>query len=146
MGRGAALQADLHHPVVLAGGGEHRLALDDVDADGLLAVDVGSGLAGRDHGQGMPVIGRGDQDEVKFLAGEHLPVVGIRAGLLARLLAGRGHPGGFPQRPAVDVAQRNDVDRLHLDEAEEIDLAIPARADDADLAGALRGARTRHQE
>ena len=45
--RAAALRADLHDALVLARGGQHRLALDHVDADRLLHVDVGPGLRRR---------------------------------------------------------------------------------------------------
>ena len=38
--RAAALRADLHDALVLARRGEHRLALDDVDADRLLDIDI----------------------------------------------------------------------------------------------------------
>src|SRR5215210_7307285 len=51
--RGAApLGDDLGHPLVLAGGRDHRVAFYDIDADRLLHPDVGPGLAGGDHGQG----------------------------------------------------------------------------------------------
>ena len=84
--RAAALGADLHDPLVLAGGGEHGLALDHVDADRLLDVDVGPGLDGGDHRQGVPVVGRGDQDDVEVLLLEHLAVVGVGARRLLRRL------------------------------------------------------------
>ena len=38
--RAAALRADLHHAVVLARRGQHRLAFDDIDADRLLHIDI----------------------------------------------------------------------------------------------------------
>src|SRR5262249_21573665 len=47
--RAPALRADLHDALVLARGGDHRLALDNIDADRLLHVDVGAGLAGSNH-------------------------------------------------------------------------------------------------
>ena len=67
MRRAAALGANLHHALVLAGGGEHGLALDDIDADRLLHIDVRPGLDRRDHRQGVPVVGRADQDDVEVL-------------------------------------------------------------------------------
>ena len=45
--RAAALRADLHDALVLASGGEHRLAFDDVDADRLLHINVDAGFARR---------------------------------------------------------------------------------------------------
>src|SRR5690606_23790113 len=41
MGRAAALQADLHRTAGAFRRGDHRLAFGDVDADWLLAVNVG---------------------------------------------------------------------------------------------------------
>ena len=58
----ASLQADLHHALVLARRGEHGLAFQDVNADRLLAVDIGTRLASGDHRQGVPMIRRCDQD------------------------------------------------------------------------------------
>jgi len=81
MRRRAALRADLHHAVILAGSGEHCLAFANVHADGLLTVDVDSRAAGVDHRQRVPVIGSVDQDEVHLLLGEHFLVVAILARL-----------------------------------------------------------------
>ena len=88
--RAAALRADLHDAAVLAGGGEHRLALDHVHADRLLHVDVGPGLDGGDHGQRVPVVGRGDEDDVEVLLGEHL------RGSRRRSAASSSRPGARP--------------------------------------------------
>ena len=130
--RAAALRADLHDALVLAGGGQHGLALGHVDADRLLHVDVGPGLDGGDHRQGVPVVGRGDQDDVEVLLLEHLAVVGVGARLLLRGLPAGDHVGGLGQHLLVDVAQRDDLDRRDLDEPEQVALAVPAAADQAD--------------
>ena len=47
--RAAALRADLHHAVVFARGGEHRLAFDNIDADRLLHVDIDARFRRLDH-------------------------------------------------------------------------------------------------
>ena len=120
--RAAALGADLHDPLVLARGGEHRLALDHVDADRLLHVDVGAGLDGGDHRQGVPVVGRGDQDDVEVLLLEHLAVVGVGPRRLLRGLARGDHLGGLGEHLLVDVAERDDLDRRDLDQAEQVAL------------------------
>ena len=138
--RAAALRADLHDPLVLARRGEHGLALDHVDADRLLHVDVGPGLDGGDHRQGVPVVGRGDQDDVEVLLLEHLAVVGVGARLLLRGLPRGDHLGGLGQHLLVDVAQRDDLDRRDLDQPEQVALAVPAAADQADALG-CRGRR-----
>ena len=133
--RAAALGADLHDPLVLAGRGQHGLALGHVDADRLLDVDVGARLDGRDHRQGVPVVGRGDQDDVQVLFLEHLAVVGVGARSLLRGLPVGDDLGGLGQHLLVDVAQRNDLDRRDLDQPEQVGLAVPAAADQAHAFG-----------
>ena len=127
--RAPALGADLHDPLVLASGGEHRLAFADVDADRLLDINVGPALDGRDHRQGVPVVGRGDQDEVKVFAAEHLAVVGEQRRRLLRLLPRGDQLGRVGEHRLVHVAERDDLDGRDLDQAEEVGLAVPARAD-----------------
>ena len=58
--RGPLLGADGHDLVRLPRGPDHRLALGDVVGDRLLDVDVLAGQHRLDRGQGMPVVGRGD--------------------------------------------------------------------------------------
>ena len=99
---------------------------------GFCDVDVGPGLDGGDHRQGVPVVGRGDQDDVEVLLLEHLAVVGVGARLLLRGLAGGDHVGGLGQHLLVDVAERDDLDGRDLDEPEQVALAVPAAADQAD--------------
>jgi len=55
----------------------------------------------------------------------------IRARFLFRKLPGCDQVGGVGQHVAVHVAERYDLDRRDLDEAEDIVFAIPAAADDA---------------
>ena len=142
--RAAALRADLHDPAVLPRGGEHRLAFDHVDADRLLHVDVGARLHGGDHRQGVPVVGRGDEDDVEVFFREHLAVVGEGPRLLLRSLPLGDQLGRVGEHPLVDVAQRDDLDRGDLDQPEQVDLAVPAGADQADsrrLCGSERPGR-----
>src|SRR5262249_45958229 len=61
---GADLRAGLADAVVPPGRFDDAPALADVVADGLLDVDVLAGLEGPDGGQGVPVVGRGDADDV----------------------------------------------------------------------------------
>ena len=130
--RAPALGADLHDPLCFARRGQHGLALDHVHADRLLDIDVGPGLDGGDHRQGVPVVGRGDQDDVEVLLLEHLAIVGVGARGLLRGLARGGHLGGIGEHLLVDVAERDDLDRSDLDEPEQVALAVPAGADQPD--------------
>ena len=132
--RAAPLGADLDDAAQLACGLQHGLAFDHVDADRLLQVEVGPGLHGGDRGKRVPVVGRGDQNDVEILLRQHLAVVAIGARRFLRSLA-RGHDlGGLGQHLAIDVAQRDDLDRLDLDQPQEVALAVPAAADQSNPA------------
>jgi hypothetical protein len=128
--RGAApLGADLDHALVRARGGEHRLALADVDADRLLHVDVRTRLDCGDHRQRMPMVGGGDEDHVEVLLREHQPVILVAARLLLRFLPAGDQLDGILEHAAVDIAQRDHLHRRHLDKAQQIAFAVPAAAD-----------------
>lgn len=113
-------------------GGDHRLAFDHVDADRLLDVDVGSGLHGGDHWQGVPVIGGGNEHQVEVLFGEHLAVVAVGPRFLLRHLPDGDHFGRLGQHPLVHVAERDHFDGGDLQQAEQVALSIPPRADQPD--------------
>ena len=70
---------------------------------------------------------------------EHLAVVGVGARLLLRGLPRGDHVGRLGEHAAVDVAERDDLDRRDLDEPEQVALAVPAAADQADARGLLVG-------
>ncbi len=150
MGRAAALRADLHDPPGAPRGGEHRLPLDDVDADRLLHINIRARLDRGDHRQGVPMIRRGDEHNVEVFLLEHLAIVGIGARLLLRDLPSGDHVRGVGEHLLIDVAQRNDLDRRDLDQAKQISLAIPPAADEPDprrfLIDKLRGKPARGGE
>ena len=132
MRRAAPLRADLDDALVLARGGDHRLTFDDVDTDRFLHVDVGAGFNGGDHCQGVPVIGRGNLDDVEIFFLEHLAVVGIGARLLLRLLPRGRRCRHLGEHCPIDVAQRDDFDWRDLNESEQVGFAVPAAADETD--------------
>ena len=132
MRRAPALHADLDDPVVLARGRQHRLRFDDVDAHRLLHPHVHARLHGFDHRQRMPVIRRVDDDDVEVSLFEQGAIVAVDARLLLRGLSGRDDFRGRRHHVAVDIAQRDHFDRRDLHEPQQIALAIPARADQAD--------------
>jgi hypothetical protein len=132
MRRAAALQTDLYDTLVLSSGGQHGLPLDDVDADRLLYPDIRAGLDGIDHRQRVPVIGCDDDDDVEVALFEHLPVVGVGARGLLRRLPRCDQRSGVGEHRLVDIAQRDDVDGRDLDQPQEIRLAVPSGADQAD--------------
>src|SRR5262249_37248078 len=63
----ALLRTMLHHPAVAAGWLDAAPPLVDVVAEGLFDVDVLACLAGPDRDERVPVIRRGDGDDVEVL-------------------------------------------------------------------------------
>jgi hypothetical protein len=130
--RAAPLRTDLHHAFVLSCGGEHRLAFHHVDGDRLLAIDMCAGLHSGDHIQRVPVVRRAHQDDIEVLLRKHGAVVGERARFLVRGLALGHQVRSFRQHAAVYIAERDHLHRRHLNQPEEVALAIPSTADHAD--------------
>jgi len=129
-GIAAPLGVHLDDPAVFARGGDERLALDHVDAHGLFQVKVRAGLHRGDGGQGVPVVGRRDDDDVMLARGQHLAVVRESPGR-HRLVPGHGLQR-LPDRVLVDIAQRDEAHLPVAREGLEVDASIPAAADDAD--------------
>ena len=105
--RDAAVRADLHDAVGRPGRLDHRAAFVDRVADRLLDVDVGAGFDGGDHDQRVPVVGRGDDDDLGLFALEQLAVVLVLLGRPAGELLDLG--GGGVELVRVDVAQGDHV-------------------------------------
>ncbi len=92
----------------------------------------------------------GDQDDVEIAFLEHLPIIGEGPGSLARLLARGDDLGRSGEHLRVNVTERDDLDRSDLDQAEQVNLAVPAGPDQADafalhLGGEFRGS-TGHRQ
>ena len=138
MGRAPALGSHLHDPPVLAGRGEHGLAFHHVHADRLLHVDIGTGLDGGNHGQGVPVVGRGDEDDVQVFLRQHLPVVRVGP------RPSSSKPGA---RPSISAASASIFRSTSQSETTSTGatwirrkrsrLAVPSRADQAHALGLL---------
>lgn len=135
MRRATALRADLHNPAILAGGGDHGLAFHDIDADRLLHVHVAAGLGGLDHGERVPMIGRGDEADVEVLLLQHLAVVAVGSRLLFRRLTLGNNVGRGGNHVLIHIAERDHFHGRDLDETEQIRLAIPPRTDQPDPLG-----------
>jgi hypothetical protein len=90
----ALLRADLDDAPVPAGDVEHPAALAGEERDRLLDVDVLAGGAGHHGHQGVPVVGRGDRDDVDVLAVEDaadvLDVLRLAGRVLELLLVAAG--------------------------------------------------------
>ena len=93
----AALRAHLAHAPELAGPLRHHASFLDGVTARLLDVDVLTGLHRPDAHQGMPVIGRGDRDDVDVFAIEDaadvLDVLRLAGGVLELLLVAAGDTG-----------------------------------------------------
>ena len=135
VGGRASLSADLNDPAVLAGRRDHGLSFDNVDRDRLLHVYVGAGLHGLDRRQAMPVVRRGDLDDVGLLLLEQFAIVAVGPRRLAGLVPFGSGLGVGGQALAVGIAERDDLDVFNLHQAEEVVLAVPARADERDPPG-----------
>ena len=122
------LGADLADSLVTPGRGDHGPALADVVGDGLLAVDVLLGHAGEDERDGVPVIGRADDDGVNVFPIEDRAKVDARLRLLAGLpLDPLGRPVGVP---LIDVGEGGDRDLGSLHEDVEVVGSLSAAADE----------------
>ena len=125
---GAALRPGLADPAVLAGRLDDPPAFADVVADRLLDVDVLAGLHGPDRGQGVPVVGRGDGDDVDGLVVEHGPQVLDRLRGRTPLLDELG--GDFRRAVAVGIADVGDLAVRQAGQFLRVLLAADAAADD----------------
>ena len=77
--------------------------------------------------------------DVEVLLLEHLAVVAVEPRPLLATSAAGDDVGRLGELLLVDVAQRDDLDRRDLDQAEQVALAVPAAADQADALGLLVG-------
>jgi hypothetical protein len=154
VGAGALLAADRADALRSPGLVDHDAALAQHQRQRLLDVDVLAGPQRRHRHQGVPVVGRGDDDGVDVLVVEHLSEVvqgdhrGVRARARAarvrrRCAAGRRRrrPGERPgfhrgERPVaerpVDVADRHHRGVGRLQKAIRHLAAASAAADQAD--------------
>ena len=122
------MRADLDRDLVLLGGGDHRPALFDRAAGGLLHVNVLAGLGRVHHAHAMPVIGRGHDHGVDVLALQQIAVVAVNVGL------GAGDLGGVFQVPVVGVADGREVDLAAVGTALDVVQVAAAHAADAHVA------------
>ena len=153
--RRSAVDADLDDPIVLPRRLDHRPALDDRHGQRLLDVDVLARVAGGDHLDRVPVVGRGDHDGVDVLAIEHRAEI-LDAGDVPLDLRHLGDAFAQPGEPRVEpiigpveirlvhVAERDDLGiRLRQEALQELAAAI-AHADEAEpdpFVGPHRAAR-----
>ena len=115
--------------------GAHAVvAIDFHQADFAQLARTDNGIAGFDEMRRAAALGarRGDLHHVEVFLAEHLAVIVVGAGFLLGSLA-RGHNVRGPgEHLSVHVTQGDDLHRRHLDQAEQVTLAIPAAADEAD--------------
>src|SRR6266545_590152 len=100
--RNAAVRADLHHAVVLARGIHHRAAFLDRVADRFLHVNVRAVFHRFDHDEGMPMVRRGHDANLRFLFVEQFAKILVRLRVVARFLL--HSPGRSVQKARVHIA------------------------------------------
>ena len=115
-----------------AGGVEDGLSFRDIDGDRLLKIKVGSGIHGRDSGEGVPVVGGVDEDDVGLFFVEQLLIVLESGWAFFGELSSGDEVGRSVEHLGIDIAETDDIDGRDLNETKEVDLAIPARADEGD--------------
>ncbi len=139
MGADAAVEADLDKAAGFAGGAEHGFAFVDGVGDGFFNVDVGAGADGVDGGEGVPVVGSGDDGDVGTLFLEEFAVVAVTAGLGVFPLGVFG--GGFVDLSGVGVGE-GDAGALAGGDGFAEDVGTPpARADEGGFELAAGGLR-----
>ena len=142
----SALRAHLDHAAVLSGRGHHLPAFPHVVGERLLDVDVLARLAGPDRGQGMPMVGRGDDHGVDVLVVEQFADVAVDGDLDAAVFEQLGFPVDVG---AVHVAEGDNprsrnilegVDELVSPPADAANRGDISQTDDADADIGLRPA------
>ena len=68
--RDATMQAYLDLTIGFTGRADHGVTFVDGVANRLFDIDMSAGFDGRDGGQGVPMVGRGDNDNIRTLLGE----------------------------------------------------------------------------
>jgi len=141
-----ALRPMLNDALVPGSGLDHLAALEDVMRAGLLDVDVLTGLATPDRGQGVPVVRGGDRQAVHVLIVEHAANVELGLG-------GGGPSFGRELDPLlkeafIHVTQGHHANVLDLVVGADVVFALPADSDDGDanlLVGSAAGSRDEHR-
>ena len=121
--------ADLDEAVVVARGVDHAPSFPHGVGGGLLHEHVLARLHGPDGGQGVPVVGDGDEHRVHVLVVEHAPQVLHRARLECGDVGELGVVHAAREQVGVDVAQGLDLDVLEGGEAALERVALSADAD-----------------
>src|SRR5437763_480774 len=105
---------------------------------------------GLDHRQRVPVIRGGDFNHIEVALPQHLAIIREPPRLLLRGLPLDGPLRRLLQVSLIHVAQRNDLPRRDLHQAEDVGLAVPPAADQADalrpVVGELRGVAARGRQ
>ena len=134
-GHAAALRAHLAHPPELAGPLRHHASFLDGVTQGLLDVDVLAGLHRPDAHEGVPVVGRGDRDDVDVLAVEDaadvLDVLRLAGRVLELLLVAAGDAW-------IAVADHRELRIRHAGPLPDVLATAAIGADDGDAEPVIR--------
>lgn len=125
--RDAPVRIDLHDAAVVAGGFDQGPAFVDGMADGLFVIYVGAGVAGGDGNEGVPVVGRRIDYNLRFFPAEQLAIVFVFFRCIAGELLDFG--GGLVEDVTVNVAECDDFTFAGFDGLAGDVHTPPARAD-----------------
>jgi hypothetical protein len=99
-----------------------------------------AGLDRPDGGQGVPVVGRGDRDDVDIFVFQELPQVLVLRRFFLRRSLDDGHPFGHPHL-FIGIAHGNDVTILAGHESTQVRLTAAVQAQDRDAQTFVRARR-----
>ena len=138
---GAGLRAGLHDAVELARHFDDPASLPHVVRDRLLDINIFAGLHGPDGAERVPVVRRGEADDINVLVLQQLADVGVSFDLLPQVPVFLDLP---VKNGLVHVAQRDHAGAFDLAQALDVVHAASAKPDDgkADVvvrAGGVRG-------
>ena len=108
-GRRTALHAGLADPLVALGGLNVAAAFADIVAHRLFDIHILAGLHGPDRGQRMPMVRRGNRDEVDRLVVEHGPQI-LRIFRLVAMRILRGSLAAVIADFRIDIADVGEFD------------------------------------
>src|SRR5262245_38630561 len=127
-GVASALRAGLANALVLAGGLDDLATLPDIVADGLLDIHVLAILHRPDGAESMPVIWRGDGNDVDRLVGDHFADVLLELGGLPLAFLEGLHR--LANDAFVAITNRDDLAAVLFIEAADMAHAAAIHTDD----------------
>jgi hypothetical protein len=135
------MEPHLHHAATVAGDADHRAAFIDRVGGWFFDVDMRTSLERGDGLQRVPVVGRGNNGDFRFLLFEQLAVIFVNFGLIPAEIVHL--VGGDFERVSINVAEGDDPDAIAFHRLLKYGLAPPTGADEG---GAVFVVRVRAEQ